>query len=115
MAGAADFITFEFDCGKYKTKAELTPADPDLRENISFSGLNCGCCWSISMPVKYEYEYRCWMDEHNIQPTTANYFNRTLLATRSYLTIESMITKYKKIKSEFQSGELAGSAVLERD
>lgn len=90
-----DSICFEFDATIIRDKNTLIPPHEtkvELAENISMATLSCGCCWSVYLPIKYEYEYREWLNEKDISIKSVKYINRVHNEIASWLTLYKMET-----------------------
>jgi hypothetical protein len=90
-----DSICFEFDATIIRDKNTLIPShetNADLAANISMATLECGCCWSMYLPIKYEYEYREWLNDKDIDIQSVKYINRVHNEIASWLTLYKMET-----------------------
>lgn len=115
-----DTILFEFNSHNILYKDTLIPQkdEPEYSElatSISFSNLECGCCWSIYLPISYEYTYREWLETHGLAPTTVTYINSLHTETRSWLYLDSEQKRFVEFLNELVISEHDTTDLLDRD
>jgi hypothetical protein len=115
-----DTILFEFNTHNILYKDTLIPQkdEPEYSElidNISFSNLECGCCWSVYLPIIYEYTYREWLETHKLAPTTVTYINSLHVETRNWLYLDGEQKKFTELLNELVISEHDTTDLLDRD
>ncbi len=88
-----DCICFEFDATINRDKNILIPlheTHQDLAANISFPSLSCECCWSVYLPIEYEYKYREWLNDKGICIKSVKYINGLHNETARWIMLDNM-------------------------
>jgi len=115
-----DTICFEFNTHDiYDRNTLIPPKDKpeysELAANIIFSELQCGCCWSVYLPISYEYMYREWLDSNSLVPTTVIYINSLHIELRNRLYLDGEQKKFSELLNELLTTAHDTTALLERD
>lgn len=115
-----DTILFEFNAHNIPNKNTLIPQknDPDysaLIDNIAFSNLECGCCWSVYLPIIYEYTYREWLETHNLAHTTVTYINSLHTETKNWLYLDGEQKRFSEFLNKLVISEHDTTDFIDRD
>lgn len=115
-----DTICFEFNTHDIYDRNTLIPKNDDneysnLIENIAFSRLECGCCWSVYLPIGYEYTYRDWLDSNSLVPTTVTYINKLHTEYKNWIYLDNEQKKFTGFLNELIAGKKEDTELLNRD
>lgn len=116
----ADAICFEFKSHNIPDKTTLIPQkdEPEYAElvaNISFSSMECGCCWLVYLPIRYEYKYREWLDNYGLVPKETKYINNRHNEDKNWIYFDSEQKKFTAMLNELMSSEQNTTELLNRD
>jgi hypothetical protein len=115
-----DTICFEFNAHNIPDKNTLIPQKDDiayfeLAENISFSRLECGCCWTVYLLIQYEYTYREWLDIQCLIPTETRYISNIHNVTKNWLYLDDEQKKFTGFLNELIASKNEETELLTRD
>lgn len=115
-----DTILFEFNTHNILYKDTLIPQkdEPEYSElaaSISFSNLECGCCWSVYLPIIYEYTYREWLNSNDLVPTTVTYINSLHTETKNWLYLDGEQKLFTEFLNKLMISEHNTTDLLDRD
>ena len=115
-----DAICFEFSSHNTPDKNTFIPqkSDPEyaeVAENVSFASMTCGCCYSVCLPIRYEYNYREWLEIHGIVPKETKYISNRHNETKNWIYLDSEQKKFTALLNELLDSEQNTTELLNRD
>lgn len=93
---------------------ESDPEYADVAANVSFALMECGCCYSVYIPIRYEYKYREWLDIHGIVPTETKYISNLHNETKNWIYLDSEQQKFTGFHNKLIAGKNEETEFLTR-
>lgn len=116
----ANAIYFEFNNHNVPAKKtyiwqKKALKDSEFADNISIHLMKCDCCYTVYLPIHYEYKYREWLDNYGLVPKETKYINNRHNEDKNWIYFDSEQKKFTALLNELMSSEQNTTELLNRD